>query len=136
MLYGQGGGDVLTGRLGSDQLSGGGGNDRFVYETIADSLPGDGIRDNIIGFGNVGANRGDVIDLAKIDADTTKGGNQAFTFVGEADLTAPGQLRVIGEGMNSLIQGEVDGKAGADFEILVSGITAEPGDWVAQDFIL
>ncbi|MBL8659324.1 MAG: hypothetical protein JNM75_06170 [Rhodospirillales bacterium] len=135
-LYGSGGADVLTGRQGLDRLYGEGGHDRFVYEAVSDSLPGDGVRDIIIGFRPVGPAKGDVIDLSAIDANTTKAGNQAFVFKGEGGLTGPGQLHVMAHGSDTLIQGEVDGKAGADFEILVTYITAHASDWAAGDFIL
>ncbi len=135
-LYGGGGGDVLSGRSGADLLYGEGGNDRFVYETTADSTAGAAGRDTIIGFGNVGPATGDVIEIAAIDADAASAGNQAFAFIGAQAPTKAGELGVSASGDDTLIRGEVDGKAGADFAILVSSITAEPGDWAAQDFIL
>ncbi len=85
----------------------------------------------------IGGAGGDRIDLHQIDADTTKGGNQAFTFVAPTAVLKAGQLHVIaGDGTDSLVQGEVDGKAGVDFEILVTDGATKPGDWVASDFIL
>ncbi|MBL8660141.1 MAG: hypothetical protein JNM75_10350, partial [Rhodospirillales bacterium] len=48
-----------------------------------------------------------------------------------------GQLHVVaGGGTDSLVQGEVDGKAGVDFEIMVHDGATKPGDWTAADFIL
>jgi Ca2+-binding RTX toxin-like protein len=108
-LYGQGGGDVLTGRTGADLLYGEGGNDRFVYEALDDSPAAEAARDKIIGFGNVGISRGDVIDLSSIDANATRAGNQAFDFKGPAALSGAGQLAVSASGADTLIQGEVDG---------------------------
>ncbi|MBL8659323.1 MAG: hypothetical protein JNM75_06165 [Rhodospirillales bacterium] len=136
-LYGEAGVDALTGRQGADTLSGGGGTDRFVYEDLADSKPGAANHDTILDFAGVGAAVGDRIDLHQIDADVTKGGNQAFVFVSPTAVLKAGQLHVVaGGGTDSLVQGEVDGKAGADFEILVRDGATKPGDWTAGDFIL
>ncbi len=136
LLFGEAGIDVLTGREGADTLTGGAGNDRYVYESVSDSLPGAGVHD-VLTFDRPGNDRGDVIDLAQIDADATKDGNQAFTFVSTTAALKAGQLHVIaGAGTNSLVQGEVDGKAGVDFEIQVDDGASKPGDWIAGDFIL
>ncbi|MBL8659356.1 MAG: hypothetical protein JNM75_06330, partial [Rhodospirillales bacterium] len=67
----------------------------------------------------------------------TKGGNQAFVFVSPTATLKAGQVHVVaGGGTASLVQGEVDGKAGVDFEILVQDDGSKPGDWIAGDFIL
>ncbi|MBL8659322.1 MAG: hypothetical protein JNM75_06160, partial [Rhodospirillales bacterium] len=118
LLYGEEGVDVITGRYDADTLSGGGGNDRFVYEDIADSKPGAANHDTILDFAGAGAAVGDRIDLHQIDADATTAGNQAFVFVSPTAVLKAGQLHVVaGGGTDSLVQGEVDGKAGVDFEI-------------------
>ncbi|MBL8660604.1 MAG: hypothetical protein JNM75_12705 [Rhodospirillales bacterium] len=136
-LYGEAGVDALTGRQGADTLSGGGGNDRFVYEDLADSKPGAANHDTILDMAGIGAAVGDRIDLAHIDADATKGGNQAFVFVSSTAALKAGQLHVVaGGGTDSLVQGEVDGQAGVDFEILVHDGATKPGDWTVGDFIL
>ncbi len=137
MLYGEDGIDVLTGRYGADTLSGGGGNDRFVYEVIDNSKPGAANHDTILDMAGIGGAGGDRIDLHQIDADTTKGGHQAFTFVSPTAVLKAGQLHVVaGGGSDSLVQGEVDGKACVDFEILVQDGLTNPSDWIASDFIL
>jgi Ca2+-binding RTX toxin-like protein len=135
-LYGDAGHDVLSGRDGADRLSGGGGNDLFNYDYVTDSRPGAASHDVILDFTGVGPSPGDKIDLASIDANGPKPGNPAFVFVGTGPLTGAGQIHVIGSGANTLVQGEVDGKAGADFEVLVQDGTAKPGQWVAGDFVL
>ena len=136
-LYGEDGIDAITGRYGADTLSGGGGNDRFVYEVIDDLKPGAANHDTILDMAGIGGAGGDRIDLHQIDADTTKGGHQAFTFVSPTAVLKAGQLHVVaGGGSNSLVQGEVDGKACVDFEILVQDSLTNPSDWIASDFIL
>jgi serralysin len=135
-LYGDAGHDVLSGRDGADRLSGGAGNDLFNYDYVTDSKPGAATHDVILDFMGVGAGPGDKIDLASIDANGGKPGNPAFVFVGTGPLTGAGQIHVIGSGANTLVQGEVDGKAGADFEVLVQDGTAKPGQWVAGNFVL
>ena len=85
-LHGEGDDDTLVGGAGRDRLTGGSGRDRFLYEQLADSL---GAEDRILDF----AHGQDRIDVAQIDADATRAGNQAFFFLGAATtFTAPGQL--------------------------------------------
>lgn len=85
-LHGEGDDDVLIGGAGRDRMTGGPGRDKFVYEQLTDSL---GAEDRILDF----ARGQDRIDVAQIDADSTRTGNQAFAFLGLATaFTAPGQL--------------------------------------------
>ena len=64
----------------------------------------------------------DTIDLKKVDADTTRGGNQAFhlvsNFTGEA-----GELMLdFQAGPNrTLLRGDVDGDGAADLTVVLSG---------------
>ncbi|MDP8994606.1 MAG: hypothetical protein M3N07_06465, partial [Pseudomonadota bacterium] len=85
----------------------------------------------------------DKIDLARIDADTTAAGNQAFTFIGSAAFSgngAAGQLRAenLGEATPSYnvwrVEGDVDGDGVADFSIEVYIEVGQP--LTASDFIL
>jgi Ca2+-binding RTX toxin-like protein len=67
--------DWLIGGRGADVLTGGGGRDRFVYESILDA-PAQGRADRITDF-----EKGDRIDLSRIDANTTNGAaDDAFDF--------------------------------------------------------
>ena len=116
---------MLTGRYDADTLSGGDGNDRFVYEDIADSKPGAGNHDTIMDMAGIGSAGGDRIDLHQIDADATKGGNQAFSLSDRRPEGRAAPRRRRG-GTDSLVQGEVDGKAGVDFEILVQDGATSP----------
>lgn len=58
--------------MGANRLTGGGGNDRFVFNGL-------GARDTIDDF-----NRGDLIDLSAIDANGALAGGGVFAFIGAA----------------------------------------------------
>ena len=77
LLLGGRGGDLLIGGVGADRLAGGPGGDTFRFAEM-DSAPGgrDVVRDFASGL--------DRIDLARIDANELRAGNQAFSFVGAA----------------------------------------------------
>lgn len=116
-LRGDAGRDVLIGGGDADKLSGGGGADVFRFETVGHSRAGNDSRDEIRDFN---AAR-DVIDLRAIDADTTRGGNQAFDLIGTAAFGSAGDLRVTRQDDLWRVQGDVDGDGTADLEILVRG---------------
>ncbi|MEH2405859.1 calcium-binding protein [Nostoc sp.] len=126
ILNGGAGNDTLAGGTGTDILTGGAGNDVFKFSSVSDS----GVvgRDLIADFVGNGKLPGDQIDLSAIDADSTKLGNQAFTFIGAAAFSAPGQLRYSG----GTLQGNIDGKLSPDFEVRLINAPLV----VAQDFIL
>ncbi len=109
------GADRLTGGLGRDVLLGGADGDTFDLFGIGESTVGAG-RDVILDF-EAGT---DAIDLSAIDAATGIGGDQAFTFIGtQAFGGGEGELRCDDLGTACVVQGDVDGDAVADFEILV-----------------
>ncbi|BAY78042.1 hemolysin-type calcium-binding region [Nostoc linckia NIES-25] len=115
-LYGYGGNDELIGGPGTDNLTGGAGNDAFQYFSVSDSKLGlsrDIIKD-FVGNGNL---LGDTIDLSNIDANTTIGGDQAFTYIGSRAFTAAGQIRYSG----GILQGNTDSNLAANFEIKLEG---------------
>ncbi|MEH2397904.1 hypothetical protein [Nostoc sp.] len=111
ILSGGGGNDTLAGGTGTDILTGGAGNDVFKFSSVSDS----GVvgRDLIADFVGNGKLPGDQIDLSAIDANSTKVGNQAFTFIGAAAFSAPGQLRYSG----GTLQGSIDGDRLPEFEV-------------------
>jgi serralysin len=125
-LSGGTGNDVLAGGLGVDRLTGGAGADAFDYNTVGTSITG--ARDVIAEF-----LRGtDDIDLAGIDARAGQGGNQAFSFIGTAAFSAEGQVRIIDQGANVVVQANRSGSLAADFEVMVLGV----GTLAAADFLL
>ena len=135
-LVGGTGNDTLYGHTGRDTLDGGVGYDTFVYTSTAHSKAGSSNRDQIY-FDSPGTFVADVIDVSAIDADTTLDGNQAFVFIGTADFTGPGQIRVQAGGVDTLILFNTDADSSTEMEILSrDGSAYTPDDYVASDFIL
>ena len=128
-LAGNAGADTLTGNAGTDTQTGGSGADTFVLTTLADSGVG-ALRDVIMDF----VSGTDRIDFSGIDANSALAGNQAFTSIGTAAFTVgvAGQLRYDVVGGITVLQGDVDGIAGADFELQLTGVQT----FVAADLVL
>lgn len=115
-LFGGRGDDVLEGGRGADRMLGERGADVFRFAAVTDSLPGDW-QDSIRDFEG-GRDR---IDLAPIDADATRAGNQRFVFLEAADFGgAAGELRFA----RGFLEADVDGDSRADFRVELRGITA------------
>jgi Ca2+-binding RTX toxin-like protein len=88
-LYGDTGIDRLIGGTGQDTLYGQSGGDRFVFDdrdTSASKTKADYLAD----FSGRG---GDKIDLKLIDANTKKGGDQNFSFIGTKAFSKAGEAR-------------------------------------------
>lgn len=162
-LLGNGGNDLLTGMGGADNIKGGTGSDKIWGGTGRDVLAGEtgsdtfvfalgdsngtyNQRDVINGFQkdfNLGTLvvQGDTIDLSGIDADTrtTSAGNQAFSFIGDQNFSAAGQVRVsrvldaIGMTYN-LMQAEVNGDGITDLQVTV--YMSGPLPLTSSDFLL
>jgi Ca2+-binding RTX toxin-like protein len=127
-LVGGAGNDVLAGLAGQDTLAGGAGADRFTYGSIGQSLVASA--DRITDFSHA---QGDRIDLVGIDANTTVAGDQAFNFIGAGAFTHhAGELHATVSGAFTVVSGDVNGDAVADFAIVLTGAMA----LVATDFIL
>jgi Ca2+-binding RTX toxin-like protein len=136
-IFGRGGIDYLTGGAGDDVLVGGADRDRmrgsegadiFRLESLSDSAPG-WRRDVIVDFDGA---EGDRIDLSLLDADAAQLGDQAFFLAGTGAFGGTaGELRYRHEGGLTIIAGDVDGDAVADFEIeLVGTIAIEARDFL------
>ncbi|HEX8241682.1 MAG TPA: Calx-beta domain-containing protein [Allosphingosinicella sp.] len=123
--------DIIVGRGSGDMLYGNGGNDIFRYDSVGDSNSVG--RDEIKDF-----NAGDLIDLSRIDANTLVDGDQAFTFIGNADFShTAGELRFENISLGGtvwLVQGDIDGNGVADFEVQL--IINPPDPITSSDFIL
>lgn len=118
------GSDSLIGRTGRDRLTGGTGADDFIYRSTSETGRTAATRDVITDF----QLRIDDIDLRSIDANTTRVGNQAFSFIGNTAFSGvAGQLRFA----NGVVWGDVNGDKVADFTIAVSGVSAlQAGDFL------
>lgn len=104
--------DLLVGGRGGDWLTGGDGNDTFRFNA-KDSPGGKAGKDTILDFAT-----GDVIDLAPIDADKGKHGNQGFDYIGKKAFTGDaGELRY----KKGNLQGDTDGDGHADLVIKIEG---------------
>ncbi|WP_343717863.1 calcium-binding protein [Inquilinus sp.] len=133
-ISGNAGDDVVIGGLGRDVLSDGNGADRYVFRSTAESAVD---RPDAIGGFTAGEDR---IDLAQIDADTGRRGDQAFTVIGDAQFSGKaGELRVAlietipGDRFDYVVEGDVDGDGHADVRIEVGSTI---GHLTAGDFIL
>lgn len=131
-LWGDDGDDVLIGGLDADWLSGGAGKDVFKF-AMGDSILS---KPDVIADFTLGA---DMIDLSAIDANTSKGGNQAFSFIGARAFSgSSGQLRyeaavgVDGQ-VYTLVQADVNGDAAADFTLHLEAFT---GVLMGNNFML
>jgi Ca2+-binding RTX toxin-like protein len=132
-------GSASSSQTGNDTLWGienvttGSGNDVIVAGTAANVMNG-GLGDDTFRFNSVEATKGDTIvgfepgdriDLSGIDANYAADGNQSFTLVSDAAFTAAGQLAVTYETRDgqefTVVQGNVDGNAAADFKIEIAG---------------
>lgn len=126
LLYGDSGNDILIGGTGKDWLTGGGGADRFDFNKTTESKPGNS-KDVIEDLGN-----SDKIDLSTMDANSTKVGNQAFTFVSGTKFTGPGQVYY--NKATHVLSGNTDGDSTAEFQIEVN--LTGGNVLTATDFIL
>ena len=142
-ISGGGGDDTIVGGKGTDVLAGGSGHDTFIfkpgdlppvgyfdrwlspvngeYDLITDFRPGE-----------------DVIDLSSLDADSGRGGNQAFAFAGDgkvADNPHAVVYRLYGSrpvAQHTIVLGDTDADGVYDFKIVLKG----HHHLEASDFIL
>jgi serralysin len=136
-MFGEAGDDTLEGGLGADENRGGDGADRFLFddsgqnggEVIYDTGVGAGNRDRIIDFDG-GA--GDNIHVGNIDADLTVDLDQDFTFVGDEPV-GKGEIGFFETTNRTIVRGNTDDDAAADFEIQLNGIGL---DLSADSFVL
>jgi Ca2+-binding RTX toxin-like protein len=117
ILRGGDGADVLTGGQGLDVMYGGSGDDRFVFSTQFDSL---GSGPDVVGKFR---RDGDHIDLRALDGNTGVAGSQNLTFIGAADFTAAGQVRIVDDGADIRVEINLDSDGGTEMEIAVQDVT-------------
>ncbi|CAN0338364.1 unnamed protein product, partial [Phaeothamnion confervicola] len=123
-LLGGNGIDILTGGGGKDQLTGGSDRDVFDFNSLAESGATSSTRDLIRDF----LHGTDRIDLSTLDA-VSGGSDNAFRFIGKSAFSGvAGQLHFVlfNESGTSLdhtvIEGDVNGDARADFQIDLTGL--------------
>ncbi len=113
-VIGSQGNDVIKASLSINVMTGGDGEDVFVFVS-AGAANGDVITD---------FRPGDRIDLSGIDAMVGSNGNQSFTLAGQG-TTAAGNLVIrevaTADGVDTLIEGFTDGDADADFTLTLRG---------------
>lgn len=140
-----GDGNILWGNLGDDTLIGGSGADRLIGGQGADYLRGNGGADTFVFMSARGAGLDerdqiadfrigvDAIDVAAIDADAGRPGNQSFVFATEAGA---GHLWLedAADGDSSLLF--ADTGAGLLVVSLLDGAGVRAADYSAGDFIL
>lgn len=121
--------DRLNGGTGADTLHGGTGADTFVFKTLKDSTVAKTGRDTIEDFSRA---QGDKIDLGAIDANASRGGNQAFAFIGTDKFHKKvGELRYEKKDGDTFVHGDVNGDGKADFSIRFdAAITFQKGDFI------
>lgn len=111
-------------------MTGGRGNDVFVFRKLDHLLNEGGPRDEITDF-----EVGDRIDLSKL-AEKSDGRGQMFVDLSAAEFTEPGQIghyhRMFGDEHYTIVAGNLDDDPQAEFEIALKG----EHDLSERDFIL
>lgn len=115
-LIGGTGNDLITGGGGRDTMTGGAGADTFIFSALADLGNTSAGRDIITDF----LSGQDKINLSGLDANSALAGDQAFTFIGAANFSAPGQLRYA----QGVLYGNINANLGSDFQIALTGSPA------------
>ncbi|MFM9384987.1 metalloprotease, partial [Pseudomonas sp. UV AK001] len=115
-MFGNADNNILNGGLGADTMTGGAGADTFVFSALNEMGIGSN-RDVITDFSSL---QGDKIDLTQFDANLLTAGINGFTFIGAGDFTGAGQVRFV----DHVLSGNVNGNAGADFEIQLVGVNS------------
>lgn len=114
ILIGSANADFLYGGFGVDTINGGGGADTYSYRATGESTSAS--RDTVTFV------TGDIFDLSVIDAISSTGPNDAFTFIGSSAFSnTAGQLRAFLSGAGQwTIEADVNGDSSADLVITVS----------------
>jgi serralysin len=114
-IKGGAGSDKLTGGAGADDLWGGEGTDTFIFKSVGESTVKSSGRDTIFDFS---VQQKDKIHLSSIDANSLKGGNQAFEFIGTRAFSGEaGELQYRKASSDTYVSGDVNGDKIADFTV-------------------
>jgi Ca2+-binding RTX toxin-like protein len=109
-------------------MTGGSGEDRFVFRLASDAPATGPGYDEILDFV-----RSDKIDLRAIDANAGASGNQAFRFIAGQPLSGPAQLNVQAFEGDLLVTGSTNADAAAAFAFVVR---TDLASLRAADFVL
>ena len=116
-FIGDAGANAFQGGRGRDVATGGGGRDSYDFDAVQDSPPGASKSDQITDF----APGQDVLDLARIDADPSRPGDQPFVWRGTAAFTgAPGEVRYV-KGATTIVRATTDSDLAPELEIRLTG---------------
>lgn len=116
-FLGDAGANAFQGGRGRDVATGGGGRDSYDFDAVQDSPPGASKSDQITDF----ATGQDVLDLARIDADPGRPGDQPFVWRGTAAFTgAPVEVRYT-KGATTIVRATTDSDLTPELEIRLTG---------------
>jgi hypothetical protein len=120
-IAGGDGADTISGRGGADKLTGGADADTFLF-AFGDTGNTSKTADTILDF-NV--KQKDMLDVSDFDANSTKKGNQDFTFIADDHFHhKAGELRFEHVSGDTYVYGDLDGDAKSDFAIHLDGSIA------------
>jgi glucose/arabinose dehydrogenase len=128
-VYGDAGRDTIIGSAGKDWLSGGAGSDIFRWQSVGAVGAALDRADVVRDFSQRDHDR---LDLSRIDANSLRAGNQAFSFIGKGDFTAAGQIRYEIAGSEAHVFLNTDADPDAEGIIRLSGLHSLK----AADFLL
>jgi trimeric autotransporter adhesin len=126
IIIGNDGANIIDGSYGKDTLTGAGGADTFLWKSIDEIGLFNFDPDIVTDFNRA---QGDILDFSQIDADETVGGNQAFTFIGTAGFTGPGQVTSFTNGTDTFIYMNTNADLTVDGIIQVSGAHTVDASW-------
>jgi serralysin len=112
-------GQEMYANAGKNVFEGNGGADSFVF-TKGTTGKTENKADRILDFSRA---EGDAIDLSRWDANSNRGGNQDFDFIGKQNFHGEaGELRYINKNGATWIQGDTDGDRKVDLMIRLDGV--------------
>jgi VCBS repeat-containing protein len=142
-FFGGAGSDAIYGGVGKDTIDGSSGNDQIYGGAGKDTLKGGSGKDAFF-FGNkeTGSTKGtadyisdfngkagDRINLRDIDANTTKKGNQNFSWIGKNDFTKAGQARFEKANGSTYVYLNTDNDKAAEAVIKLKGMLDLQKSW-------
>jgi Ca2+-binding RTX toxin-like protein len=125
IIRGGAGDDKLSGGLGKDTLYGNAGRDTFAFDD-RDTGTSKGRADYIVDFS--GRSR-DKIDLRAVDANTKRGGDQNFSFIGTKAFSKAGEVRYEKAGRDTYVYLNTDNDKSAEAVIKLKGAMSLQKGW-------